>query len=153
MRTQFGRTIGIGAAMALLAGCGGPKQVSVDHAWVRLSAIPANPAAAYFTIHGGPKNATLVGVTTDVAVKAEMHETMKQHEGRAEHDDDGAGRLGALPAGATVAFKPGGRHVMFFDVNPGVKPGGSMTLTFTLASGERILETAAVVGAGDPAPE
>ena len=150
MRTQFGRTIGIGAAMALLAGCGGPKQVRVDHAWVRLSAIPANPAAAYFTIHGGPKNATLVGVTTDVAVKAEMHETMKGGQNMTTMAPVASV---PLPAGATVAFKPGGRHVMFFDVNPGVKPGGSMTLTFTLASGERILETAAVVGAGDPAPE
>ena len=59
----------------------------------------------------------------------------------------------AIPAHTAVPFQPGGRHVMLFDVNPGIKPGGSITFTYSFASGERILLGAKVIAAGDPAPK
>ncbi|TPG15259.1 copper chaperone PCu(A)C [Sphingomonas oligophenolica] len=150
MRTLLARSCLAGSAALWLAGCGGPQQVSVDHAWVRLSAIKTNPAAAYFTIHGGPQDRTLVAVSADAAVKAEMHETMKSDEGMSTMEPVAAV---PVPAKTEVAFKPGGRHVMLFDVNPGIKPGSALTLTFTFANGERIVERAAVIAAGDPAPQ
>jgi copper(I)-binding protein len=55
-----------------------------------------------------------------------------------------------IPAKTDVVFAPGGRHVMLFDVNPGIKPGErTITFTLTFADGTRILQNAAVVGAGD----
>lgn len=129
---------------AALSACSHPKQLFVDHAWVRLAAVPSNPAAAYFTVHGGPQPATLIDVSTDVAIKAEMHEggaTMTPTP-----------RI-PIPANTKVVFAPGGRHVMLFHMNPGIKPGGTITLTFSFASGERILVGADVIGAGDPAPK
>ena len=136
---------------AVLTGCGGPKQLTVSDAWVRLAAVPGRPAAAYFTLHGGPADATLINVTTDVAVRSEMHESMTDAGGMS-----GMRPLAsvAVPAASDVAFRPGGRHVMLFNVNPGVRPGERrILLTFTFSDGTRFQRNAVVLAAGDPAPQ
>ena len=56
-----------------------------------------------------------------------------------------------IPAKTDAAFAPGGRHVMLFDMNPGIKPGDRVMLTFAFADGTRILNNANVVAAGTPA--
>ena len=133
----------------LLTGCSQPKQLDVDKLWVRLNAVAKGPAAAYFDVHGGTTPATLIAVSTDTAIRSEMHETaneggMSTMKPIASID---------IPAKTVVHFSPGGRHVMLFNVNPGIKPGGTMNFTFTFANGERILQTANVIAAGDPAPK
>lgn len=141
------KTIGLAAMLSwALAACSAPPELSVDDAWVRLNAVPSRPAAAYFTLHGGAADATLINVTTDVAVRSEMHESMS----------GGMKPLAsvAVPATGKVAFRPGGRHVMLFNVNPGIRPGERrMLLTFTFSDGTRIQRKAQVLGAGDPAPQ
>jgi copper(I)-binding protein len=143
MRIVFG----LGVAAMALASCAPPKELSVDGAWVRLGAVTGRPAAAYFIVHGGPTPATLISVTTDVAIKSEMHETM---------DKGGMSTMAPLakveiPANTDVAFAPGGRHVMLFSMNSGIKPGDRVMLTFAFADGTRILNNANVVAAGTPA--
>ncbi len=140
MRIVFG----LGVAAMALASCSPPKQLSVDGAWVRLGAVAGRPAAAYFTVHGGPTPATLISVTTDVAIKAEMHETMAK---------GGVTSMAPLarveiPANTDVSFAPGGRHVMLFSMNSGIKPGDRTMLTFAFSDGTRILDNANVVAAG-----
>jgi periplasmic copper chaperone A len=132
-----------------LAGCSQPKELYVSDAWVRLPAAAGRPAAAYFTLHGGAADATLITVSTDVAIKTELHET------RTEGGRTTMAPLPSIPVPArgTVPFAPGGRHVMLFDVNPGVKPGGTMTLTFSFSNGLRIQQDASVIAAGSPAPK
>ena len=142
MRIVFG----LGVAAMALASCSQPNELSVDGAWVRLGAVAGRPAAAYFTVHGGPAPATLISVTTDVAIKAEMHETMAK---------DGVTSMAPLtrveiPANTDVAFAPGGRHVMLFDMNSGIKPADRVMLTFAFADGTRIMGNANVVAAGTP---
>lgn len=135
--------------LALLGACAQPRELSVDNAWVRLGAVQGRPAAAYFTIHGGPTDATLIGVTADVAIRSEMHESMRSGSMAAMKPIASV----AVPAKTDVAFAPGGRHVMLFSINPGIKPGGRrVTLTLTFSDGSRILQNADVVGAGDPEP-
>ncbi len=144
-------------ALLAIAGCSRPKDLSVDHAWVRLPAVAGQPAAAYFTLHGGPADATLIDVSTDVAIRSEMHETMK---GVGKGMGGGAAGMTRMtpmpsvlvPARSVGRFAPGGRHVMFFGLDPSVRRGGAMTLTFTFGDGERIRQSAPVVGAGDPPP-
>lgn len=128
-----------------LAACSRPKELYVDHAWVRLPAVRTQPGAAYFTLHGGKTDATLIAVSTDVAIRSELHESMAQAMKPVASVP--------VPAGSTVPFTPGGRHVMLIDLNPAVKPGGKLTLTFTFADGERILQDAAVLDAGATAPK
>ena len=146
------------AAAALLTGCLAPAEISVDDAWVRLAAVKGNPAAAYFTVHGGPADATIIDVTSDVTLRSEMHESMGSG---APSTGSGAGMASMkplasvqVPANAEVVFKPGGRHVMLFGMNPGIVPGGRpVLLTLTFGDGHRLSRKAIVIGAGDPEPE
>jgi copper(I)-binding protein len=132
---------------SLLASCAQPKELSVDGAWVRLGAVPGSPAAGYFVVHGGPVPATLISVTTDVAIKSEMHETMT----KGTMSEMAPLQRVEIPANTDVAFKPGGRHVMLFNVNPGITPERKITFTFAFSDGTRILQNANVIAAGDPA--
>ena len=141
---------GIVAAALLLAGCQqAPDETRVEGAWVRLPAVAGRPGAAYFTIHGGAKGDTLLTVSSPAAARAELHETV-----------DNAGMKSMqpvrdlpVPARGTLAFAPGGRHVMLFDLKPAIKPGDAVPLALAFASGRTVTAQARVVGAGDPAPE
>lgn len=136
-------------AMASLAACQ-QAETGVDSAWVRLPAVAGQPGAAYFTIHGGAQADTLVAVSAPFALKAEMHESMKGDHGMmsmAPVKDI------PVPAGGTVAFAPGGKHVMLFSVGPNVKAGDTVPVTLSFASGKKIEAPAKVVGAGDPQPK
>jgi copper(I)-binding protein len=140
--------LGIVAAALLLAGCGKPAELGADHGWVRLPAVAGRPGAAYFTIRGGAQADTLLAVSTPAALRAELHETM-DHQGVKSMQPT---RDLAVPAKGEVVFAPGGRHVMLFDLGPGVKPGGHIPLALAFASGKKLEIQAQVVGAGDPPP-
>ena len=142
------RRVTILASAVFLSACHQPAEwAEVSNPWVRLAAVPSNPSAAYFTLRGGPKDRTLIGVSTPAATRAEMHESMN------------AGgmmsmaplKLVALRAGGEVSFAPGGKHVMLYGLK--AQPGGSVPLTFTFADGRTLTAQAKVVGAGDSAPE
>lgn len=135
-------------ALVTLGACSSPPVLSVDPGYVRLAAVPRRPAVAYFTIHGGVADATLIAVNTDVAVKSELHESM-QAGGMATMKPLGDV---AVPARSSVVFKPGGKHLMLFDMNPGIHPPRAITLTFTFANGQRILVDEPTIAAGAPAP-
>ncbi|MDR6113522.1 MULTISPECIES: copper chaperone PCu(A)C [unclassified Sphingomonas] len=131
-------------AGATLTGCAQKPELYAEEGWVRLAAVPGRPAAAYFIVHGGPKAVDLISVSSDVAITSEMHEG-----GMAMKKVDRV----PIPAGGTVAFAPGGRHVMLYDMNPGVKPGRILSLLLSFSDGTRLRQGARVIGAGDPAPE
>ncbi len=137
-------------AAALLAGCGSPPEREIDDAWVRLPAVKGRPAVAYFTVRGGPTDSTIIAATSDVSIRSEMHESMKT---------GGMMTMAPLasvrvPAKADVRFEPGGKHVMLYDLNPGIVRGGRpVLLTLSFSDGVRISRKANVFGAGDPAPE
>ncbi|MES2753914.1 MAG: copper chaperone PCu(A)C [Pseudomonadota bacterium] len=134
---------------AALGGCQQAKEITISDGWLRLAAAPGRPAAAYFTLHGGATDATLLSVTSPVAIRTELHESMKQGAAMTMRPLQQV----ALPAGQTVTFAPGGKHLMVFDVNPVVKPGGGAQLEFTFADGLRLQYTVKAVGAGDPPPK
>ena len=136
------------AALALGACGSGPPKLSVEKGYIRLAAAPRSPAVAYFTIHGGTADTALIAVSSEVSIKNELHQSM-QSGGMASMKPLGDV---PIPSGATVAFAPGGKHLMLFDMNPGIKPGRVVTLTFTFANNQRILFDAPTVAAGAPAP-
>lgn len=136
----------IPAALAIIAvaGCAQEDPLRVTDGWVQLSPVPTNPAAVYFTLHGGETGGTLINVTTDRAIRADMHETVRSN-----------GRMSMQPvrsievkADEEIAFEPGGKHVMLYNLNPGVKAGDRVPLIFTFADGLRIQYDAAVRAAG-----
>ena len=137
-------------AVALL-GCSQsdePRQ-GVSAAWVRLAAVNGNPSAAYFTLRGGSVDDRLMQVSSPLAIRTEMHD-MAVAGGMMSMDaiKDGV----AVPAGKTVSFAPGGKHVMLFDVSPKVETGSKLPLTLIMASGETIAVQADVIAAGADAP-
>lgn len=146
------RLFSIALPLVALTACqqAAPKAASVDHAWVRLPAVSGRPGAAYFTVHGGAVEDRLMAVSSPLAVRAEMHD-MSMAEGMMKMSPIDAGL--AVPAKGDVKFDSGGKHVMLYDISPSVLPGGKMTLTFTMASGQKLETEAAVIAAGDEEPK
>ena len=136
------------ACAVALSGCNAQDDIYVTDAWVRLPAVEGRPAAAYFTLHGYSKDSALINVTSSVAIKSEMHETMARGNMTSMTPIERV----PLPADATVAFAPGGRHVMLFNVNPAIKPGSAVPLRLTFTGLPQIEVDAVAVAAGAPAP-
>jgi periplasmic copper chaperone A len=134
------------ASMLALAGCDKkPEPLSVSDGWVRLPAVKGQPGAAYFTVHGGPVADRLALVTANLAIRSEMHESMKAGGMMTMKPlDTGV----AIPAGTKVEFKPGGLHVMLFDIRPDLAPPGPMSLSLRFASGTTLTINAEVKSAG-----
>ncbi len=130
-------------AMTLaLAGCRNPPRSEapqVADAWVRLPAVPGHPAAAYFTVRGGASEARLARVSSPQVERIELH-------------GPGMRPLGpqTVPAGGELVFAPGGRHAMLFDIDPSVRVGGRVRLTFSFEAEPPVTVEAEVRGAGDP---
>lgn len=125
--------VAVMAAAVALAGCE-QAQLGVEDAWVRLPAVSSRPGAAYFTVKGGADATSLLAVSSPAAVRTELHEM--KHEG-------GMMTMSplkdvAIPAGATVRFEPGGKHVMLYDISPEVRAGGKIPLRLAFANGKTV---------------
>jgi copper(I)-binding protein len=105
--------------------------ITLSEGRLTLPAVKGNPGAVYFTIaNTNPSgNATIAAVAVSGAAKAEIHQS------------DGAtmGKVDALEVGggSTIKFAPGGLHVMAFDLDGSVKPGGTSELTVTFSDGDK----------------
>ena len=137
-------------ASAALAACAKEESLRVEDAYVRFAPVRSNPSAAYFTIQGGPQDVTLIGVTSDVAIRSEMHETMAGMAGMASMKPVTSVQV---PAGSEVKFEPGGKHVMLWNINPGLAPPKRIQLQLSFSNGERLRVDAPLIAAGDPAPD
>ena len=133
-------------AFLALVGCKREPVQAVDGVWVRLNAVERGPAAAYFTVHGGPADDRLLQVTSTAVIKIELHDTMN-HSGMMSMKPITGGI--PVPKGSKIEFKPGGKHAMLYYVNPGIKPPRTLPLVFTFASGTQIMVDAQVALAGD----
>jgi len=136
----------IGLAGAVLAGCQ-QAELAVNDAWVRMPAVAGRPGAAYFNVKGGAQATSLVAVSSPAAIRTEIHEM--KHEGgmmtMAPIKDV------AIAAGERIEFKPGGKHVMLYDLSPSVRAGGTIPLRLSFADGKTVEVNAAVRAAGDAA--
>jgi periplasmic copper chaperone A len=137
------------AACVALASCSGKAELSGSQAWVRLPAVVGRPGAAFFTIKGGRADDRLIEAASAVAVRTELHATEASANGMMTMR-----RLPAVdvPAGATVTFAPGGRHVMLFGLDPSIKPGTAVPLRLGFASGRTVELEAKTVPPGEAAP-
>jgi len=138
------------AALLSAPGCGAPSGGAppVEQAWVRLPAVAGRPGAAYFTLNGGAKGATLIGITSARADRIALHESMAA---------GGVMRMTplkkvAVPPRTALAFAPGGRHAMVYGIEPRTEAGGTMALTFAFEREPALTIDAKVRSAGDPPP-
>lgn len=112
--------------------------VEVVDAWARATPPGAQNGAVYLTIRNTGKTAErLLGAASDRAERTELH-TSETRNGVATMV-----QLSAvdLPAGETVRFEPGGRHVMLVGLRQPLKAGERIALTLRLErAGELKLE-------------
>ncbi len=109
-------------------------QVSVSEPWIRAT-VPAQKVTGAFMRVQSATPARLVGVQSDVAGRAELHEmamdgqTMRMR--RVESIE--------LPAGKPVNLASGGYHVMLFDLKRQMKEGENVELSLQVldAAGKR----------------
>lgn len=127
---------GVSIATILAVGLSGAAAaaVQVQNAWSRPA--PAGATGVGFmllTNPGGPAD-TLVTVTSPVSRAVEIHRSSLTG-GMAMME-----RLARVPApaDATVAFAPGGYHLMFLSLDRALKVGDRFTATLGFANGARL---------------
>jgi len=133
--------------IALLGLTGCEKQpLYVDRGVIRVSPNAGTPSAGYFTVHAGSEPVTLRDVTTEAAVRVEMHDSVMKNGLMTMEKIDSVD----IPAKGVVKFEPGGRHLMLWGVNPTIAATGKITLMLLFSNGDRILIDAAVQKLGAP---
>ena len=124
-----------------------PEGISVTNARLVLPAVAGNPAALYFDIaNGSDRQLSIAGAAVGDAGMAMLHSSSTRGTTAAmEHVEEVP-----FPARETVAFAPGGLHVMVHDLGPGIVDGGTAEVTLIFADGDKISFPATVqkVGAG-----
>jgi periplasmic copper chaperone A len=120
-------------------------EIVIDHPWARPTLGNVKNAAAYFMLDNKGKTADrLIGVKTDIAARAEIHETVMK---------DGYAKMAPLAEGlgvaaeSVVALEPRGKHIMLFGVKQKLEAGQSFPLTLVF---EKQGEVAVVVKIENP---
>jgi hypothetical protein len=135
--------------LACLPGCARAPEaprVVVEKAIVTVPAVPGGPGAAYFTIRTNNDPTRLVSVTSPMIRSIELHETREQG-GRTQMVKLEPGETSFDPS-APLVFAPGGKHAMLMGVDPTLRPGGKVTLTFNMEPAPRVTVEAEVKGPG-----
>ena len=121
--------------------------LSVDDAFSRASVGNA-PGVAYFTVHGGDAADRLLSVSSPRAGHAAMHTMIMQGEVMRMREVDAID----VPAGGTVALRPGGLHVMLEQLTSPLRPGETvpLTLSFEHAGQKQVAVPVGPAGATGP---
>ncbi len=138
-----------GLAAVFLTSCGQGDVLLVKDVVVNLSPVEGNPSAGYATIEGGPDDVSLVSVTADDVMRMEMHETVEEN-GMAMMKT--LGKV-PIPAGKTVKFEPGGKHLMIWGIGGGSVAQGSLRMIFIFSNDDRIQVDATIKKAGAAAAD
>lgn len=116
-----------------------PEAIHVHDAYARLS---AQSGAVFFMIHNNTEtDDRLIGVSTDVAEKAELHTHIESADGVMQMTQIEGGI--ALPSGEMHELARGGDHVMLMGLTRALKDGDifALTLTFEKAGAVQIQAT------------
>ena len=107
-----------------------PPGITLSEARIQLPLVSGRPGAAYFTVsqaNGAPRK--VVGVAVEMAGRAEMHRTTGGAMVPVSEVEIGAGK--------TIAFAPGGYHVMLFDLDPKLRFAKNVELSLTFDGGDK----------------
>ena len=112
--------------------------LQVRHPWSRATPPGAKVAAGYLEIrNSGKKPDRLIGASTPLARKVEMHIT-GHHDGVARMREV---PVFEVPAGQRVEMRPGGSHLMLVDLVRPLAKGERIPLTLRFeAAGELVVE-------------
>lgn len=131
------KSLAFAAALTLIAApvLAASSTVQVSQAWSRPAPQGGNGAGYAVIRNIGPAADTLIAVATPVAGRAEIHESMIMNGQAMMHP-----RPGGLPvpAGATVALKPGGWHIMLMGLKQPLKAGDHYPATLTFKKAGKV---------------
>lgn len=115
--------------------------IAVTGAWVR-EPVPGRPSTAAYAVveNRGSSDVQIVGAGADVAGVAEIHEMTRSGDMMRMAPVTGV----TVPANGKVELKPGGLHVMLFELKKPLKDGDTVTVTFKTSSGATVHATAPV---------
>jgi copper(I)-binding protein len=116
------------------------ERIAVRSGWARIADSGATSGAYLEIANNDTVAITLVGVTTDDAGAAEVHETM-QHDGMAHMMP--RTEVG-IPAGDVVTMAPGGVHVMLINLRRALVIGDSVRLRLRFSDSTSVNVTAPV---------
>lgn len=105
--------------------------MSVTGAWFR-TLVANRPAGGYFVLeNGGDNDRMLIGASSPACAKTMLHRTTEEN-GVAKMLK--AGHV-EVPAHGSIAFEPGGYHIMCMKPGDRMKPGNTVPVTLKFADG------------------
>jgi copper(I)-binding protein len=127
-------------AVFLLSSCATPatESVEVQDAWSRPAAQGGN-GVVYFTVRASAAD-ELIGVASEVAEAAEMHESIMSGDVMEMHQLMSV----PLPAGEEVTFDPGGLHIMLVGLKQDLKIGDAFEISLQFSNHEPLRVSVAV---------
>ena len=142
-RTLCRLAIALPLAAAALPAFAASSSMMVSDCWIR--SMPGDmPSGGYFKLMNmSDKPVDLVGVSTDAFGMSMLHETQSSGSTSKMVMVDKA----SVPANGTLAFAPGGYHVMFEKAKKPLTVGSSIPVTFKFSDGESIEAQCAVKNA------
>jgi periplasmic copper chaperone A len=125
-------------------------ELVIEDAWSRATPAGANVGAGYLVIkNSGTVADRLVGGATDAARALEFHAmTMKDGMMTMEHITDGL----LIEPGKSLAFAPGGYHIMFVDLHAPLKQGDKLQATLEFEKAGKVEVTFRVQPVGSRGP-
>jgi periplasmic copper chaperone A len=106
-------------------------QVSVEQPWTRATPPGAKVAAGFMKLKSAGAADRVVGASSAVAGRVEMHVTIREGEVMRMREVSSL----EIPAGGSFELKPGGAHLMLMDLKRPLKKGEKVPLTLRLAKG------------------
>lgn len=123
-------------------------KLHVAHGWARAS-LGQNPnSAAYVTIHNKAETADrLMSVSCAGATRCSVH----NHVTEGDVSRMVAVEVLEIAPGAHIEFKPGGYHIMMFDLKEPLVAGAEISVTFRFEGADDITVTMPVLSMRDAA--
>lgn len=122
----------------------------ISQAWARATPGGAKVAGGYLTIENkGTAPDKLIGVSADIAGKADVHEmAMDNGVMKMRPLDKGL----TIEPGKTVKFAPGSYHLMFQELKAPLKQGDKVPVTLEFEKAGKVTVSLDVQGVGAQAP-
>ncbi len=137
------------AAVGIAPAVAAPQSgIQVVRAWARAPA-GGGAAAMYLTLRDAGAEDRLTSVSTDASQMAMLHESVTLNGVDEMRDLSSA----VIPAGGTLAMRPGGMHVMLMDMNRRLQAGDTIHAILTFAHAPPLTVAVPVLAAGAPAPQ
>jgi len=129
------------ALMSAAVWAGEAPDLVIEDAWIRALPPTVKNTAGYLSVTNNTDSVqAVVAARSEIADKVELHTTVRE---------DGMVRMQKLPGvplavGETVAFAPGGAHLMLLGLAYAPAPGDNIEICLILASGDEACTEASV---------